>query len=90
VEEVVRSTNAADAAGLAVELLLFHVVVKEAALQAGVCAKVNPAAAAGGSDRLPEPAECAHQLTHGCAVKLMALAWVLLNRDIDVSFTCPL
>lgn len=60
VEEVAGAPDAADAAGLAVELLLLQVIVEEAALEAGVCAKVAAAPRTHRRHRLPQIAQRAH------------------------------
>lgn len=68
VEEVGCATNAANPAGLAVELLLFQVIVEETALEAGVGAKLDAASSTCSRHRLPQVAQCTHQAAHHRAV----------------------
>ena len=77
VEEVLPPAHSADAAGGAVELLLGGVVLKEAALQAGVGAKLHAAANAGLPYGLAQVAECTDHLPHLRPVQFMPLARVL-------------
>jgi len=80
VEEVGAAADAADAARVAVELLLAQVVVEEAAAQACVRAEADAAGRARRADRLPQPAQRALQLAHRGAVQLVPLGGVLLRR----------
>lgn len=81
VEEVGAAAHAADAARVAVELLLAQVVVEEAAAQARVRAERCAAAQARRPHVLPQPAQRALQLAHRRAVQLVALGRVLRARE---------
>jgi hypothetical protein len=61
----------ADAALVAVVGLLVQVIVKEAALEARVGAKLHPAGRAADGDGLARVAQRAHQLGDGLAVQLV-------------------
>ena len=56
VEKVFTAPHTADPTAVAVELLLAHIIIKKAALQAGVCAKRGTTSGADWPHRLPEGA----------------------------------
>jgi anti-sigma factor RsiW len=85
VEEVVGTAHAANATVLAMELQLLQIIVKEAALEAAVRAELDPAARARVRHRLPQVAQCAHQLAHCRAVELVPLAGVLRAAAVRIS-----
>lgn len=63
-EEVIQPAHAADAAGRTMELLLGDVILKEAALEAGVCSEGHPTANAGRADWLAQRAQRANNLAY--------------------------
>ncbi len=73
----------ADAALVAVVLLLREVVVEEVALKAGVSPKPDSARCAVPSHRLPCAAQAADDLLHGLAVQRVPLLRVLLIVALD-------
>lgn len=77
VEEVGPAADSADAAVVAVELLLAGVVVEEVALHAAVAAKADGACAAHLGHRLPRVAEGTHNLRDQLSLQPVPLCWVL-------------
>ena len=80
-EEVGAAAHAADAARVAVELLLAQIVVEEAAAQARVRAERHTAPRARQPGGLPLAAQRALQLAHRRAVQLVPLGRVLHARS---------
>ena len=91
VEEVGAAADAADAACVAVKLLLVQVVVEKAAAQARICAERRAAALARRPRVLPQPAQRALQLAHRRAVQLVPLGRVLraCMHSLAADVICP-
>mmetsp|Transcript_20693 Transcript_20693/g.62369 ORF Transcript_20693/g.62369 Transcript_20693/m.62369 type:complete len:228 (-) Transcript_20693:615-1298(-) len=91
VEEPVSAPNSADAAGIAVKLLLIVSVLEEGALQAYVRAESCSARAAVWRDGLLSRTKRADNLPYSGSIKLMPSLWVLfvIVHDLVVAMPAP-